>query len=283
MIKRNAHAKINWTLDILGTTENGYHKMDMVMQCLSLSDPMTFEKREDGSVTLDILGSSLAADDTNLVIRAAKTLQEWAHVPYGAHITMEKRIPMGAGLGGGSADAACAIHALCQLWEIDMSFSDKCMLGAKLGADVPYCLYGHPARVGGIGELIEPITMLRTYPMVLVQPCEALSTKEAFRHYDNTLGIPSPDTDACVAAFWAGDTASIAASSRNVMQHASTLLRPRMAACIDAMKETGAFLAQMTGSGSVVFAAYETDEAADAAYETLKALYPTCIRTETVL
>lgn len=283
MITRNAYAKINWTLDILGKRADGYHLMDMVMQSVSVCDDMTFSLREDGKVTLSISGSNLPADDSNLVLRAAGALKEKTLCPLGADIRMVKNIPMGAGMGGGSADAACAIHALCDLWQLPMTLEEKCALGLTLGADVPYCLYGKPARVTGIGETITPIGMQRTYPLVCIQPCQALSTKEAFRHFDETEGIPSPNTNKAVEGFAKGDSALIANSCRNVMQHASCLLRPDMRTTLHDLHKSGAFLAQMTGSGSVVFGAYESVHAADRAYEALKDKYAVIFRADTLL
>ena len=283
MLTRKAYAKINWTLDILGKREDGYHLMDMLMQSVSVADDMTFSLREDGKVTLHIQGSALAADESNLVLRAAKALQDKANCPLGADIRMVKNIPMGAGMGGGSADAACTIHALCELWHIDMTLEEKCALGLTLGADVPYCLFGKPARVTGIGEVITPIAMQRTYPLVCIQPCQALSTKEAFRHFDQTVGIVSPDTDQAMAGFTTGDSAVIAGSCRNVMQHASELLRPAMGKALRDIAQSGAFLSEMTGSGSVVFGAYGSAEAADRACETLRKMYPNCFRADTLV
>lgn len=280
---RKAYAKVNWTLDILGRRDDGYHLMDMVMQSLSLCDDMQFTRREDGIVTLKIPGSSLPADDSNLVLRAARALQSHFQCPCGADIVMEKHIPMGAGLGGGSADAACTIHALCDLWQLQLSPEEKCRIGLTLGADVPYCLHGVPARVTGIGEGVQPIAALRSYPMVLLQPCDALSTKEAFRHFDETEGILHPDNESACRALAQGDSAMLAAACKNVMQHASELLRPKMADAIRALRESGAFLAQMTGSGSVVYGVYETEEAAKTAHQALSARFDPCILCHTLL
>jgi len=282
-LQRKACAKVNWTLDILGKREDGYHLMDMVMQSLSLYDDMRFTRREDGVITLKIVGSSLPADDSNLVLRAARALQSHFECPYGADIVMEKHIPMGAGLGGGSADAACTLHALCDLWELHLSLEEKCRIGLTLGADVPYCLHGVPARVTGIGEGVQPIHALRSYPMVLLQPCDALSTKEAFRHFDETEGILHPDNDAACRALAEGSSALLAAACKNVMQHASELLRPEMAHAIRALHESGAFLAQMTGSGSVVYGVYETQEEAKAAHQALSSRFSPCILCHTLL
>ena len=279
----HAYAKVNWTLNILGTREDGYHLMDMIMQRLELHDDIVLVSRKDGQITLEIDGLMLENGESNLCIRAAKAVQTYAKVARGANIQLTKRIPMGAGLGGGSADAAAVIDGLCDLWGLSLSLEEKCAIGLKLGADVPYCLHGIPARVTGIGEHVHEIPMKRTFPMVLLQPCEALSTKEAFRHFDATPQPVLADTEQALAAFQSGKVQDIARHCRNVMQPASQLLRPEMNEAIRRIQSTGAFLSQMTGSGSVVFGAYANDAEADHAYELLKEHYPVCIRTETLL
>lgn len=283
MITLNAYAKVNWTLNILGTRADGYHLMDMIMQRVALHDDITLSARNDGELTLTIDGLSLENSESNLCIRAAKALQSHAAPHQGADIHLTKRIPMGAGLGGGSADAAAVLDGLCELWGLSLSLDEKCAVGLKLGADVPYCLHGIPARVTGIGEQVQPIPMKRTFPMVLVQPCEALSTKEAFRHFDATPQPVLADTARALSAFQNGDVQEISASCRNVMQPASQLLRPEMDEAIQRIHSTGAFLSQMTGSGSVVFGVYTDIHAANHAYEQLKGRYPVCICTETIL
>lgn len=279
----HAYAKVNWTLNILGIREDGYHLMDMIMQRLSLHDAITLLPRSDGQFTLQIDGLMLENGDSNLCIRAAKAVQKLTSPNQGADIHLTKRIPMGAGLGGGSADAAAVIDGLCRLWGLSLSLKEKCAIGLKLGADVPYCLHGIPARVTGIGEHVQPISMKRTFPMVLIQPCDALSTKEAFRHFDATPQPVLADTACALNAFESGNIHQIAASCRNVMQPASQLLRPEMDEAIHRLQATGAFLSQMTGSGSVVFGAYADAADADRAYQQLKKIYPVCIRTETLL
>lgn len=277
-----AYAKINWTLNITGRRADGYHLMDMLMQSIQLHDDIQLSPRTDKNITLTVDGAALQADESNLAYRAAALLSAHCDVQTGVDIRLTKRIPMGAGLGGGSADAAAILDGLCELWNLPLSLEEKCALGLKLGADVPYCLYRRPARVQGIGEQLMPIAMARPYPLVLLQPCEALSTKEAFHYFDTQPTSRSADNDAAIQAFAANDIHAIANSCFNVMQPASELLRPAMKDAILDLSTHGAFLSQMTGSGSVVFGAFETDAAADRAYEHLRTQYSCCIRTQTL-
>ena len=208
-------------------------------------------------------------------------LRESANITAGAEITLVKRIPMGAGLGGGSADAAAALKGLNRFWQIGFDLDTLCKIGGKLGADVPFCLHDAPRHARGIGEILSPIES-RVFPLVLIQPCEALSTKEVFAAY-HRADIPSPDTQKAASALALGDLKALKAAAGNVLESASIPLRPQIAQAKAVLYENGAAFAQMTGSGSVVFGAYETDEAADLAFETLKKQYPVCIRTAAAL
>lgn len=281
-MKLEAHAKINWTLNITGKREDGYHLMDMVMQSISLYDDLEIHPRTDGRISLQVDGAPLAGDQSNLVYRSATLIKATYQVSQGADLRLTKRIPMGAGLGGGSADAAAAIHGLCDLWQLPLTDDEKARLGLQLGADVPYCLYGRPARVQGIGERIAPIQMARSFHLVLIQPCDALSTKEAFHYFDTRPAPQAADHDTALAAFAIGDMQALAASCRNVMQPASVQLRPAMQEALSALHNSGAFLSQMTGSGSVIFGAYASQEQAQRAHEQLKSHFPVCILCHTI-
>jgi len=275
-----ARAKINWTLDVVGRRPDGYHLLDMLMQPLALQDTLRIEP--SSGLSLRIEGADgLSSDENNLVLRAAKALRDTAGITPGAAITLVKQIPMGAGLGGGSADAAAALKGLNSFWHIGFDLDQLCKIGVKLGADVPFCLHDAPRRAQGIGEILSPIES-RIFPLVLIQPCEALSTKEVFAAY-HSADIPSPDTKRAASALAQGNLRALKAAAGNVLESASIPLRPQIAESKTALYETGAAFSQMTGSGSVVFGAYETDKAADRAFKILKNQYPVCIRTSTAL
>ena len=147
-----ARAKINWTLDIVGKREDGYHLMDMLMQPVELADELTLEKTENG-LTLTVSGyPRVKAGPDNLALRAAQALQAQTGYRGGASIHLHKRIPVGAGLGGGSADAAGVLAGLNRLWETGLTQQELEALGLRLGADVPFCLRGGLQRAQGVGE-----------------------------------------------------------------------------------------------------------------------------------
>ena len=256
--------------------------MDMLMQSIALHD--TLYIRPADNLSLEIQSDlPLSAGEDNLVLRAARALQTAFRVPSGAQITLVKRIPMGAGLGGGSADAAAALKGLAELWEIGCTLEDLCEIGVKLGADVPFCLHDAPRRARSIGETLSPIAVGRTFPLILIQPCAALSTKEVFTAYHQQEGLRRPDTEKAMRALEMGDLAALKAAGGHVLESASIPMRPEIAEARDALYAVGAAFAQMTGSGSVVFGAFETEAAAKDAYARLRGRWPVCILTETAL
>lgn len=274
-----ARAKINWTLNVTGKREDGYHLLDMLMQPIALHDTLYIEPA--GALSLAVEGiDGLSAGDDNLVLRAARALQTLCGVSQGAALHLVKRIPMGAGLGGGSADAAAALKGLNKLWGIGLDLPALCRIGERLGADIPFCLHSAPRRAQGIGEILTPIES-GVFPLILLQPCAALSTKEVFTAYHASHSILPPDTEKAMEALQAGDLKALRLCGGNVLESASIPLRPEIAKAKEALYQSGAAFAQMTGSGSVVFGAYETVAQTQKAYDELKAQYSPCILTET--
>lgn len=163
-------AKINLTLDILGTREDGFHEVAMVMQAVGLSDVLTLEKRETSGVGLTIDVPWLRADEKNLAYRAAKLMQEEYHLPGGVEIHLTKRIPMAAGLAGGSADAAAVLRGMDALYELGAGDEKLCELGAQLGSDIPFTLMGGTMLATGRGEVLAASA---GFPGVIRRACKA--------------------------------------------------------------------------------------------------------------
>ena len=276
-----ARGKINWTLDITGRRADGYHLLDMLMQPIALADTLSLEAGDALSLRIDG-APGLSAGEDNLVLRAARALRQAFGVTAGAAIILRKRIPMGAGLGGGSADAAAALRGLNVLWGAGASLEELCRIGETLGADIPFCLHDAPRRARGIGEILSPIRS-RVFPLVLIQPCAALSTKAVFESYHASGDIRHPDTEAALRALADGDLNALRACGGNVLESASIPLRPEIAAAKDALAAAGAAFSQMTGSGSVVFGAFESKETAARAWKALRRRYDACILTETAV
>lgn len=279
MVQIQARGKINWTLNIVGVRPDGYHLLDMLMQPIALSDTLTLSPADD--LSLRITGTDgLSPGPDNLVLRAARALRQAAGVRQGAEIILEKRIPMGAGLGGGSADAAAVLKGLNQLWGLGLHLEDLCQIGLTVGADVPFCLHDAPRRAQGIGEILSPIAS-GVYPLVLIQPCAALSTKEVFTAYHHTPDIQPPDAEGAMLALARHRLDLMRQCAGNVLESASIPLHPEIRQAKEALYRVGAAFAQMTGSGSVVFGAFDSFHAAQQAFALCRPLYPTCILTQT--
>ena len=281
-MRLQARAKINWTLDIVGQREDGYHLMDMLMQPVTLADEVTLLPAEEISLTTG--GSPLLpADEKHLAFRAAMALKSHTGYPGGAAIHVEKHIPVGAGMGGGSADAATVLIGLNRLWRTGLTQAELEAIGLTLGADVPFCIRGGLCRTTGIGETLTPLPCAKCWPLVVVQPCEGLSTKEIFTAYHEGAATKRPDNDAASAALALGDEAALCAAMANVMQPVSEMRRPAIGEAIRMLRTQGAFAAQMTGSGSAVFGAFEDAAQADAAFQALRGLWARTFRCDTCM
>ena len=260
-ITANAYAKINWSLGICGDRPDGYHDLDMLMQRIELCDELTFENAR--WLTLSIDGQRLPTGDRNLVIRSANALNDVLGTKNGARITLKKRIPARAGLGGGSADSAATLLALNRLWNMNLPLRTLVQIGKKLGADVPYCLHRQLARVQGIGEIVTPLEKSPVYPMVIVTPGGGLSTPAVFQAW-NKGGHPMTRVDnaALAEALMCGDLGRAQALSHNDLEAPAIELMPEIGSLIGQFRSLGAKYVRMTGSGSTVFAVFGSDEAA---------------------
>ncbi len=279
-MRLKARAKINWTLDIVGQRADGYHLMDMLMQPVTLADDITLAPAEE--ITLTTGGSPLLpADENHLAYRAAVALKQHSGYPGGAAIHVEKHIPVGAGMGGGSADAAGVLVGLSRLWGLNLPQSELEAIGLTLGADVPFCIRGGLTRTTGIGEVMEDLPCSRNWPLVVIQPCEGLSTKEIFTAYHEGVVNARPDNTAAARALANGDADALTAAMANVMQPVSEARRPGIHEAIVALNEQGAFVAQMTGSGSAVFGAFTDEVSAAKAYDALHSRWERTFLCET--
>jgi 4-diphosphocytidyl-2C-methyl-D-erythritol kinase len=269
-----AFAKINWSLDIVGVREDGYHLMDMLMQPVSVSDEITLVPSRDMEITVS--GRfRCRADETNLAFRAASALKSKTGYGGGVRIHVNKSIPIGAGMGGGSADAAAVLWGLNRMWKTGLSEAELESLGLSLGADIPFALRGGLARTGGIGEKLESHECPKNYWIIIVQPCRGLSTAEVFSRWHANEASRRPSTDVALRALKSGDLPTLCSHIGNVLQPVSEQLRPAIAQCCRELTEAGALVAEMTGSGSAVFGVCLSPAIAENIYRKLSSRYKT--------
>ena len=199
MISVEANAKINLTLDILGVRPDGYHEVKMVMQSVGLFDTIHLKKQPEG-ISLRLDTAELPADETNLAWKAARIFRDVYKIQSGVSISVEKRIPIAAGLAGGSTDAAGVLIGMNRLFETGLSAKALCSLGEKIGSDVPFCIEGGTMLATGRGELLRRLPDLPALSVVLAKPPVSVSTAWAYKTYDRIGAVIHPDTQAMLAA-----------------------------------------------------------------------------------
>ncbi len=268
----HAPAKINLTLDVVGVRADGYHLLESVMQSVDCCDTLS-ATATDGALTLTVVGAPPCPVERNTAYRAAQVFLRETGVCGGAALTLTKRIPQQAGMGGGSADAAAALIALDRLYNTRLSTEELCAMGVQVGADVPFCVLGGTAMVTGIGEGLEPLPALPDCYIVIAQPAHGVSTAAAYAALDRAPIPTHPDHPAMLAALCRGDLGGVCAGVFNVFEPATALsgvtaIRRRMA-------EYRPLAAQMTGSGSAVFAIFDDAARARACADALAGEFPT--------
>lgn len=237
-----APAKLNLFLHVTGRRADGYHLLQSAFMLIDWCDTLHFERRQDGLISREDLGAALPGDD--LVVRAARALQQAAGGRLGTHIGIDKRLPVQAGMGGGSSDAATCLLALNRLWRLNLPLARLCEIGLKLGADVPFFLHGRNAWVEGIGEKITPITLPRAR-FAVVKPPRGLDTASIFSAPDLKRDTKTAIISGFAAnPYWFG---------RNDLQPVAQRLCPEVGQSLDWLGSQG-LQARMTGSGSAVFA-----------------------------
>ena len=282
-LKIQARAKINWTLDVVGVLDNGYHDLDMLMQSVTLCDQMTMEDAEELSLSVRMGGGFVPADENNLVLRAARALQAHTGCQKGARIALRKYIPVAAGMGGGSSDAAAVLRALNQWCGTGLDLMALARIGEQVGSDVPYCVLGGTALAEGRGEVLMPLSPLPRCRVVLCKPDFSVSTPALFAKIDSVRLRCRPDTKGVLTALEQGDLEGVARRLYNVFEDA---LPQRCAAKVEQVKrvliQSGALGAVMSGTGSAVYGLFRDEGCAQDAYEQLKQLYPETFLTYTV-
>ncbi len=265
-ITRKAYAKINLGLDVIRRRPDGYHEVKMIMQTVGICDILTFRKsgRQDGAVTLFLDKKELPCGKENLVYRAAELLTRTHGLRDGVEITLEKRIPIAAGMAGGSTDAAAVFHGMNELFGLSMSLQEMKDLGVGIGADVPYCIQGGTALSEGIGEILTALPSPPAAYLLIAKPDISVSTKFVYENLHADRLQSHPDIDGMVQALERGSLEGIVSRMENVLETVTVREYPVIHMLKDIMRREGALNALMSGSGPTVFGVYKTREAAEA-------------------
>ena len=275
-----AYAKLNLSLDILRRREDGYHDLQMVMQSISLADTLTITP---GAGRMDTNLSYLPADGRNLAQAAAAAFRAATGLDIQVDIAIQKRIPVCAGLAGGSSDAAAVLRALNEHTGAGLSPERLAKIGEAVGSDVPYCVLGGTALAEGRGEVLTPLSPLPPCHVAVCKPPFPISTPQLFARVDTKKIMRRPDTQGLIAALRRGDLPDVARRMYNVFED---VLEPRRRAQIDAIKaqlsDCGALGASMTGSGPTVFGLFLDESAARRAVKALQEQYREVFLAQTV-
>ena len=273
VITELGYAKINLHLDITGRGSDGYHDVVTVMQSLSLCDAVTLSPREDRQITLSCNREGVPTDASNLAVRAALLYMETVGACRGLHIDIEKNIPMAAGMAGGSADAAATLRAINRLFGSPLDRDALCAIGARLGADVPFCIVGGSAFADGRGDRLHPFAAMPDCFVVAACGGEGVSTPWAYRlldetysNFDGTRYTPRT-TDVLASAMTTGDLSAVVGAMYNVFEAPILARRPVAREIRETMNAGGALGAMMSGSGPSVFGIFDDEARARAVAE----------------
>lgn len=267
-----AYAKLNLTLDILSKRADGYHDLAMVMQSITLHDDVTVTLTSTSGIVCRC--GTLPGDESNLAVKAAKAFfAETGIAPRGLAIDIEKRIPMQAGMAGGSTDAAAVLHALRELLAPELSTQALEKIGETVGSDVPYCVRGGTALAEGRGERLTTLKAAPRFHVVVCKPDFPLSTPALFKRSDAVEVIDRPDTEGMLQAIEDSDARGVSARVFNVFEAVLCAEEREVFTIKERLLSLGAATASMTGSGPTVFGLFTDAQAAQAAYDTLKTDY----------
>lgn len=268
-VTASAPAKINLTLDIAGRRDDGYHLIHTVMQALDLRETVAVWEEKEPGIFLSVVGADLPADERNTAWKAAEVFRKAVGLPQsGIGIRVHKRVPMGAGLAGGSADAAAVLAAMNELTGARLRPDELCGLGAQVGADVPFCVLGGTAVGEGTGVILTPLPDLPPCWIVVAKPEDSISTAQAYRKIDGAESLPQSRPFAMEDAVCSGDLVTVGRELGNAFDAVTAL--PGVAAIKEIMRAHRTLGCQMTGSGSAVFGLFDDRAWAESCAQALR-------------
>ncbi len=267
---QRAYAKINIGLDVLRRRADGYHEVKMIMQTVDIYDELVLERRKQPGIELRMDNSELPSGGDNLICRAADLLFREKEITGGVNISLTKRIPIAAGMAGGSADAAAALRGLNELFDMGYSLKELQALGVGLGADIPYCLAGGTMLSEGIGEILTPLPAPPAAHLVIAKPDINVSTAFVYGNLHADRLAWHPDIDGMIVALQKGDLDGITDRLGNVLETVTVKAHPVIEQIKELLRKQGAENALMSGSGPTVFGIFKEKETAARAAEAVE-------------
>lgn len=265
-----ANAKINLGLDVIRKRPDGYHEVRMIMQMLSLHDRVTIEKTDEPGIRLTTNLSFLPNDERNIAWKAAKQMQETFALPGGVSIQIEKRIPVAAGMAGGSTNCAAVLLGMNSLYDLGLDIEALKAIGVKMGADVPYCIMGGTALSEGIGEILTQAPPMPMCHILVAKPPFSVSTKEVYEGLALDQLKEHPDIDGILGSLEADDLCGVTKRLGNVLETVTMTRHPEIGQIKSLMLENGAMGALMSGSGPTVFGIFASRPSAEKAAQVIR-------------
>lgn len=256
-LELKALGKVNLGLDVLGRRDNGYHDVRMVMQTLYLYDNVVLKKKSEPGIEIESNLFFLPKDENNIAYKAAKLLMDEFQIQGGIIITLDKHIPVAAGMAGGSSNAAAVLYGMNRMYELGLSQEELMERGVALGADVPYCIMRGTVLAEGIGEVLTPLAPMPKCQILIAKPPISVSTKLVYEKLDSKEIERHPDIDGIIAGLEAGDLEAVASSMGNVLEKVTVEEYPVIAQIKACMLRGGALGAMMSGSGPTVFGIFK--------------------------
>lgn len=269
-ISLKALAKINLGLDVVRRREDGYHEVRMVMQTINLYDRLDIVKKKEPGISIKTNISFLPVNENNLIYKAGKLLMDEFGITEGVSVKLNKRIPIAAGMAGGSTDAAAMMYGINKLFDLGLSRKALMERGVKIGADVPYCIMRGTALAEGIGEELTQLSPMVRCPILIAKPSISVSTKFVYQNLKLDENTVHPDIDKLVEDIKKKDLGKIASDMGNVLETVTIPNYPVIAEIKERMLQSSAVNSMMSGSGPTVFGIFDDEETARKAYADMK-------------
>lgn len=280
-MKAKAYAKVNIALDVIGKREDGYHLLRMIMQAIDLYDEILIEKIDKG-IKINCNKPYVPTDERNLAYKAARLFMDKFNIKSGVNITINKNIPVSAGLAGGSTDCAAVLKLMNKMFKTNLSDQELMDLGVKLGADVPYCIIGGTALCEGIGEKITKLKPFKDKILVLVKPPFGVSTKAVYQEFDLSKVVFHPNVEGLIKNIEEDNLEYVASNMKNLLENVTLAKYKEIISIKQSMIECGSIGSMMSGSGPTVFAFFDDMVKAQKCYDIMKKKYKDVCITRTI-